>query len=164
MSLQIRRLSLTDDLGNFDCGDESLNEYIWYQALEQQSDGSSTVYLACQGNVLVAFVSLSMSRIDVDLLAIQHVPQNTPYAYFPALMIGRLATDMHYQRKGIGSYLCRFAVAKALDLKQQVGCQFVILNAKTNSIPFYLKNGFQLGTNQPSHRREPFMYFKLPAP
>ncbi len=162
MQPSIRKLELTDDVGNFDCGDASLNEYIWYQAIKQQIDGSSIVYLAWQANILVAFVALSMSLITIDLLETAHVPEGTDYSYFPALMIGRLATDKRYQRRGIGSYLCRFAIAKALELREHAGCQFVILNAKKDSIPFYVKNGFQLGRNRPD-RNEPFMYLRLPA-
>ncbi len=78
-------------------------------------------------------------------------------------MIGRLATDQRFQRRGIGGYPCRFAIVKALEFREQVGCQFVILNAKRNSIEFYQKNGFTLAPNQPPDRREPFTYFKLPT-
>jgi len=77
-------------------------------------------------------------------------------------MIGRLATEKNYQRRGYGSELCRLALAKAIALREEVGCQFVIVNAKPKSIPFYIKNGFQLGRNQPPDRRLPFMYFPIP--
>jgi GNAT superfamily N-acetyltransferase len=162
LPLDIRRLTLRDDVGNFDCGDRDLNEYIWLQALDEQNARAGIVYLAWQNQDLVGFVSLAMSSLQVELVDGQHRPGSTPYTYFPALMIGRLAIDLRCQRSGLGTNLCRFAIAKAMELREVVGCQFVIVNAKQASIPFYLKNGFQLGLNQPKDRHEPFMYFKLP--
>ena len=59
--------------------------------------------------------------------------------------------------------LCLYAIATAARLRDEVGCQFVILNAKKYSIPFYERCGFKLAENQPKGRHEPFMYFKLPV-
>lgn len=142
MPLDIRRLTLRDDVGSFDCGDSDL--------------------IAWQDQDLVGFVSLAMSSLQVRLVDGQHRPRSTPYTYFPALMIGRLAVDRRYQWLGLGTKLRRFAIAKAIELREVAGCQFVIVNAKEASIPFYLKNGFRLGLDQPKARREPFMYLKLP--
>jgi GNAT superfamily N-acetyltransferase len=162
LPFDIRRLTLRDDVGSFDCGDSDLNEYIWYQALDEQNAGAGVVYLAWQNQDLVGFVSLAMSSLQVKLVDGERRPGSTPYTYFPALMMGRLAVDRRRQRLGFGTDLCRFTIAKAMELREVTGCQFVIVNAKQTSIPFYLKNGFQLGLDQPKDRREPFMYFKLP--
>ena len=78
-------------------------------------------------------------------------------------MIGRLAVDKEHQGRGFGTEVCDFAVANAMDLRDRLGCQFVIVNAKPDSIRFYEKIGFQLAPNQ-LKQREPFMYFKLPLP
>jgi hypothetical protein len=88
LPLDIRRLTLRDDVGSFDCGDSDLNEYIWYQALDEQNTGAGVVYLAWQDQDLVGFVSLAMSTLQVRLVDGQHRPRITPYTYFPALMIG----------------------------------------------------------------------------
>jgi GNAT superfamily N-acetyltransferase len=78
-------------------------------------------------------------------------------------MIGRLVTELQFQGKGVGRMLCLYAIATAVRLSEDAGCQFVILNAKTKSISFYERCGFKLAENQPKGRREPFMYFKLPV-
>jgi predicted N-acetyltransferase YhbS len=78
-------------------------------------------------------------------------------------MIGRLAVAVNFQRRGIGGRACLYAVATAAKLREDVGCQFVILNAKKSCIAFYQRLGFTLAQNQPAGRREPFMYFKLPT-
>ena len=163
MPLLIRKLAPSDDVGYFDCGDRELIEYIWYQALDEQNEGSSTTYLAWDNSHLVGFVSLAVSSLRVELVEKKHLFRRSQYKSFPSLMIGRLAVVKDLQGRDFGSRLCDFAVANAMELREKIGCQFVIVNAKPNSIRFYEKNGFQLGYNQPK-RREPFMYFRLPLP
>ena len=159
--LDIRKLNLSDDIGYFDCGNSDLNEYIRYQALEQQDEGSSTTYLARHGSDVVGFISLAMSSLSVENVERWHLFKASHYQNFPSLMIGRLAVDKKHQRQDCGTELCKFAVANAMELRDRIGCQFVIVNAKPDSIGFYEKTGFQMGPNQ-LKRREPFMYFKLP--
>lgn len=159
----MRRLTLEDDTGNFDCGEQPLNEYIWLQAVDQQAEGAAIVYLAWFDAQIVGFSSLNMSSIQVGDVAEQHRPRRTPYPHFPALMIGRLATDSKCFRQGIGTLLCQHAISTAFRLREDVGCQFIIVNAKEKSVEFYQKCGFNLDVNQPKSRREPFMYFKLPS-
>ena len=103
-----------------------------------------------------------MSSLRVELVEKRHLFRRSSYKNFPSLMIGRLAVDKHLHNQDYGSKLCDFAVANALELRDRIGCQFVIVNAKPDSIPFYEKNAFQLGPNQ-VNRREPFMYYKLPT-
>ncbi|MGA2789807.1 MAG: GNAT family N-acetyltransferase [Candidatus Bathyarchaeia archaeon] len=103
-----------------------------------------------------------MSSIEVSSIDEKHRPLHTPYRYYPSLMIGRLATELQFQGKGVGRILCLYAIATAAKVREEVACQFVILNAKIASIPFYEHCGFKLAENQPKGRREPFMYFKLP--
>lgn len=159
--LQFRKLTLADDTAYFDCCDAGLNEYIWYQAIRQQLEGAAITYLAYYDSLPVGFVSLTMSSISIDYVTKKHLPSRT-YPQFPALMIGRLATDYEYQHQGVGKGLCEFAIAKAVEYRETIGCQFVILNAKPNSIPFYQKIGFEICLAQPASRKNPFMYFKLP--
>jgi GNAT superfamily N-acetyltransferase len=160
--LQFRKLTLADDTAYFDCCDASLNEYIWYQAIDQQLEGAAVTYLAYYEKLLVGFVSLTMSSISIGYVTKMHLPRRT-YPQFPALMIGRLATDYEYQHQGVGKSLCEFAIAKAVEYRETIGCQFVILNAKPNSILFYQKIGFEMCPAQPKSRRNPFVYFKLPS-
>lgn len=159
--IDIRKLTIDDDTASFDCKEQELNEYIRDEAKKQQRDGAAVVYLAWYDAQLVGFVSLNMSSIRFQNIASQHLPSRTPYPYFPALMIGRVATEKMCQNQGVGRLLCLRAVAMAVRLRREIGCQFVILNAKKNSIDFYKRCGFELGTNQPKRRRTPFMYFKL---
>ncbi len=104
-----------------------------------------------------------MSSLRVELVEEKHWFRRSKYKTFPSLMMARLAVVKDLQGHDYGSYLCDFAIANAMELRERLGCQFVIVNSKPDCIPFYHKNGFQLGSNQPK-RREPFMYFRLPLP
>ncbi len=162
-SIQVRKLTLKDDTAYFDCCDAELNDYIWYQAKDQQLEGAAVTYLAGYDDKLVGFISLSMTSLQIQYVSRWHLPRRT-YPQFPALLIGRLATDYEYQHQGVGEALCEFAIAKAVEYRDALGCQFVILNAKPNSIQFYQKLGFEICPAQPKSRKNPFMYFKLPIP
>lgn len=153
---------LADDTGFFDCGDSALNDYIRFQAKDQQLEGAASVYLAFFDTQIVGFLSLNMSSIEISNIGKGHHPSHTPYRYYPSLMIGRLAVEVKFQGREIGRMLCLYAIATAVRLREEVGCQFVILNAKRPSIAFYERCGFKLAENQPKGRREPFMYFKIP--
>lgn len=158
----LRKLTLEDDTASFSCGQKDLDEYIWFQAKDQQLEGAAVVYLALIGTKILGFVSLNMSSIRADLVVEEHQPERTPYVYFPSLMIGRLAVEKQCWMQGVGKLLCQYALSTAIKLRKEVGCQFVILNAKKDSIKFYVRCGFQLGKSQPPGRNEPFMYFKVP--
>jgi GNAT superfamily N-acetyltransferase len=160
--LSLRKLGIGDDTGFFDCGDSYLNDYIRFQAKDQQLEHAAVVYLAWFDTQIVGFLSLNMSSIEVSNIGRRHRPLHTPYRYYPSLMIGRLATELLFQRKGVGRMLCLYAIATAVRLCDEAGCQFVILNAKKPSVYFYARCGFKLAENQPKGRHEPFMYFKFP--
>ena len=63
----------------------------------------------------------------------------------PGLLVGRLAVDIKFQRQGFGLDLIKKAVSVAKKISIDVGCRFLIVDAKTTlkSINFYLKYKFK---------------------
>lgn len=65
------------------------------------------------------------------------------YADYPALKLARLAVDSSLQGQGAGSTLVDFVIGLAVDrVMPNVGCRFLVLDAKPNSVTFYEKKGF----------------------
>ncbi len=62
----------------------------------------------------------------------------------PALKIGRLAVDRRYQNRGVGRLLIKYIAGMAIEIGRGTGIRLLILQAKPQSVPFYLKAGFQL--------------------
>lgn len=63
---------------------------------------------------------------------------------FPAVLLGRLATDKDFAGQGYGSAAMTF-IKIFFRTKNKTGCRFIIVDALNNdsTINFYKKNGFQ---------------------
>ena len=67
------------------------------------------------------------------------------YEFLPAVKIARLAVDNRYRSSGIGSTLISYAIALIRDrIAENVGCRFVVTDAKSEAVSFYEKQGFVL--------------------
>jgi len=85
------------------------------------------------------------------------------YKHFPAVKIARLAVDRRYRGTGLGRALVDFSLGVSRDtIASAVGCRFVVLDAKKQSVAFYEKNGFRMiDTKTNRERDEPVMFFDL---
>jgi len=85
----------------------------------------------------------------------------------PSLLIGRLAVQKEYQHLGLGSYLLKIIVGKALEMSKTVGIRLVVLTAYHENINWYGKRGFEmcvekhLKISKTEYRKRPFMYLDL---
>jgi len=65
-----------------------------------------------------------------------------------------------YKRRGIGQNLLLWAVGKAYEISKQIGCRYITVDAKRESIDFYLKYEFKI-IKKYINRDFPPMYFSL---
>ena len=78
------------------------------------------------------------------------------YDWYPALKIARLLVDAKYRKEyRLGAELVKLALGTTKDrICPVAGCQFVVVDAKKSSVPFYEKQGFTL-INTPANRARP---------
>ena len=82
------------------------------------------------------------------------------YEFLPAVKIARLAVDTRYRAKGIGSTLVDYAVALIQDkVAENVGCRFVVTDAKSEAVSFYQKQGFILLDSEGNQSTEHHLMF-----
>ena len=92
---------------------------------------------------IVAYISLNCSVIEVDA----EQPQVEDYSYedLPAVKIARLAVDQRFQRRDLGTDLVSMAIALTKgEIMPRVGCRFLIVDSKQDSVKFYEKRGFRM--------------------
>ena len=83
---------------------------------------------------------------------------DVPYREYPAIKIARLAVDKKYERRGVGRFLLLGAIGKTLKISDDVGCRFITVDSKQDSIRFYEKCGGFVLAKKHKNRRYPTMY------
>ena len=106
-------------------------------------------------------MTLTCSEIDLqngyDLVDCSHANN---YEFLPAVKIARLAVDNRYRASGIGSTLVDYAVAMIQDkVAANVGCRFVVTDAKSEAVRFYEKQGFVLLDSEGNQSTEHHLMF-----
>lgn len=100
---------------------------------------------------IVAYISLNCSVIVVN----GGQPQVEDYHYqdLPAVKIGRLAVDNRYRGKDLGRDLVSMAIAITKgQIMPRVGCRFLVVDSKKESIAFYESAAFDFWIRQPIKR------------
>ncbi len=127
----------------FDCGVETLNNYLKLTANQHSDRDNSRTYILEDPNhegIIVGFYTLAMATIDLSLLP-QRLQNKHPRSYSAGL-IARLAIDKKYQGKGLGAWLLVDALKKLLGASEVVGFPMIIVDAKDGMSAFYEQFGF----------------------
>lgn len=135
-------IKTTHRLDDFDCGIQTLNQWLKRQALANESSGASRTFVVCENQHVIGFYALatgSVRRGDVPGSIKRRMPDP-----IPVMVLGRLAVDLHWQKKGVGSGLLKDAVLRTLAVAKQAGIRALIVHALSEQAKhFYLHYGFQ---------------------
>lgn len=125
----------------FDCGVESLNDWLKLQAGQQERKGNTRTFLAVDSEskeVLGYYASLA-TGIEVPRLAGNPRRGHTQ----PAIRMARLAVDVNTQGRGVGGLLLGHSLTGALDVADHVGVEIMVVDAiDARARDFYLRHGF----------------------
>jgi GNAT superfamily N-acetyltransferase len=139
-----RPLAESDDRDLFDCQRESLNNWFRRHAWFNQVNGLSRVNVIADSvsGQIVGYVTLSAAQIERAFLP-KSMQRNRP-EQVPALLLGQLAVDKHYQGQGYGVDLLLFALKTAMHVSDSVGGMGVITHPLDEALRgFYARWGFQ---------------------
>lgn len=138
----ISALSSNVDKENFDCGNESLNNYIKCLASQDVKRKISVVYTATVGGDFVGFYSLSAISVEAIELP-KNIAKKLPRYPISAAIIGRLAVDINSQGNGLGGILLIDAIKKSIKAGEFLAIHSIIVDAKDESAKkFYEHYGF----------------------
>jgi ribosomal protein S18 acetylase RimI-like enzyme len=138
------------DRSGFDCGIEALNRYLREQAGQDMRRRVSNCFLALSatddiaGYYTFSAASLPLTGLPPDVT--QRLPR---YRDVPAGLIGRLAVDLGYRRRGIGAGLLADAALKAMQAAPAIF--LLCVDAKDeNAFDFYKRHAFRPLATLPS--------------
>jgi GNAT superfamily N-acetyltransferase len=138
-----RPLVALDDRNSFNCGRETVNEWLRRNAWRNQESGASrtSVIADLASGQIAGYVSLSMSQIKRVWLP-KASQRNQPDP-IPTMLLGQLAVDLEYQRRGHAASLMSFVLNTTHRIAQEVGCVALITHPLDEDIrAFYRKFGF----------------------
>lgn len=136
------------ELDRFDCGVASLNEWLKKRSRKNENRGASRTYVVADDARVIGYYCLAAGAV-----ALRYAPKplthNMPDP-IPVLVLGRLAVDLAYQRRGLGRALLRNAVLRTLQAGDIAGVAALLVHALSEEAKsFYLSCGFRESPIQP---------------
>lgn len=92
--------------------------------------------------IVTGFMTFSNAQIEATNLP-ESITRKLPRYPVPAFRIGKLTVDSRFQGMGVGSWLLKMALQRALDVSASVGIFAVLVDAIDDKAKdFYLRYGF----------------------
>jgi GNAT superfamily N-acetyltransferase len=138
-------LAARHDISRFANGiHSSLDQWLREQA--RSSEGlSARTYVVCamqEPDIVVGYFSISAAVEQRGLLPTARLRRRMPMQ-IPLLLIGRLAVDVKWAGKGLGSALLADALRRCLAAAEIAGIRAVVAHAIDDSaVGFYERHGF----------------------
>ncbi|WP_245246020.1 GNAT family N-acetyltransferase [Nostoc sp. ATCC 53789] len=140
-------LTLKHDVLEFESKSEALNNWLKEKALKNEGDTARTFVVNIE-NKVIGYYCLATASV-IHLIAVSKAKRNAPDP-IPCMLIGRLAVDIKWEGRGIGSGLLKDAIIRTLTVSQMAGIRCVLVHAKDEEAKrFYLKYGFQPSPIEP---------------
>lgn len=105
-------------IDDFDCGSQSLNDWLRKHALRNQASGASRTFVVRDGERDVAYYALASSAVALDSVT-GKLRRNMPDPV-PVVVLGRLAVDVAYQGHGLGRALLQDAGRRVVNAARSV--------------------------------------------
>jgi GNAT superfamily N-acetyltransferase len=132
-------------INGFDCGVGSLSIWLVKHARAAAGAGFARTYVVVdtEQDRVVGYHALSLASIE-QADATKRGREGMPQHPIPAMLLARLAVDKTVQGKGIGAFLLRDAMSRALSVAEQAGMRLLLVHALNDEArAFYEHFGFE---------------------
>lgn len=150
MSLYRRPEPLTTAhaLGDFSCGNGTLDSWLRHRAVRNQSSGASRTFVTVppeSGHAIAGYYSLAASAVALDQ-APGSIRRNMPDP-IPVVLLGRLAVHLDHQGARLGASLLQDAVRRIAGVGETIGVRAMLVHAiDEQAVRFYAHFGFAPST------------------
>jgi len=157
---RILPLTIRHKLNSFDSSNIDLNDFLKNDALKYQEEMAGRTYLCCGKKDIIGYVTLVTDTLEVHAVDEKDRINGYPYQKFPCIRIARLAVDKRFERKGVGRFLLSVAIGKAISISNEIGCRYITVDSKPESLGFYEKHNFKT-VKKYMHSKYPKMYLDM---
>ena len=134
-------LSTQHQIGDFNSGVASLDEWLKRRALANQASGATRTFVVCEANKVVGYYALAFGAVNVAA-ASGRFRRNMPDP-IPVVVLARLAVDQAHQNRGLGRALVRDGARRVVNAADAIGIRGILVHAISEEAKaFYLALGF----------------------
>lgn len=135
-------LNADHDKNQFDCGNETLNEWLNKRALKNQGSGASRTLVICSDNQVIGYYALASGSIE-RMAAPKTIARNMPEP-IPVTVLGRLAIDLQFQGQSLGAALLKDSILRTVLVSRNIGVRAMLVHAISEDAKrFYSSYGFE---------------------
>ncbi|GDX83720.1 N-acetyltransferase GCN5 [Deltaproteobacteria bacterium] len=136
------------DIGDFNSGEASLDDWLRRRARTNQASGASRTYVVCEHERVVGYYALASGAVTVET-APGRFRRNMPDP-IPVAVLGRLAVNHARHGQGIGRALFRDAGLRVINAADAIGIRGIVVHAISQQARgFYLALGFDESPREP---------------
>ena len=138
------------DRAAFSCGVVALDRYLREQASQDVKRLMASCFVAVDAatNSLAGYYTLAATSVPATELPSETLKRLPRYPVLPAALVGRLAIDIRFHRRGLGSALLADAALRVLASDTKAFA--LIVDASDDSaVGFYRQQGFRPFAQRP---------------
>jgi GNAT superfamily N-acetyltransferase len=141
-------LTANDQLNDFSCSIDSLDDWLKRRALPNQVNGASRTYVVSAGKRVVGYYCLASGALELNNTPAS-IRRNMPDPV-PVAILGRLAVDKSYQGRRLGVALLQDAVVRTAQAAGILSMRGLLVHALSmEAKAFYEHHGFVASPTQP---------------
>ncbi len=140
-------------LDGFDCGQSSLNVWLTRYARQAAAAGSARSYVVIDAEQrrVVGYHALTAGELEREATSAR-VIKGMPQYPIPVILLARLAVDLSVAGRGLGSWLLRDAMLRALAASETIGVRAMLVHAiDDDARTFYRHHGLEPSPTDPLH-------------
>ena len=152
------------NVGDFDCGDDDLNEFLKIDSFVYQEKKLASTVLIIEKERVIGFFSLCCDAIKLldDEKQDCGISNKKPVKEYPAVKIARLAVDKNCQKKHLGTHCIQIAIGLIRDkLSGYIGCRFITVDSYYNKVIWYSKFKFLINEHSKYKSKDDYVSMRL---
>lgn len=123
------KLTAFHELGEFDCGEPSINAFLLKNARKAQEAKHSVVYVACfkGSNKVAGFYTLSSGAVTWQYVTPRHLQRNS-FSSHPATILGRMGVTTTAQGCGFAEGLLKDAIRRVFAASETIATSAILVH------------------------------------
>lgn len=122
------------NIGDFECREEEMETFLKNDAYTYDKDGEGNTFILSNDlDEICAYYTVKTNSVQV----IDNSSKYAKFRVFPAVEIARLAVDMRFEGKDIGSALLGRIIEDVLEVKKILGIKYIFLFSIPSAVRFY---------------------------